>query len=554
MRSIILSKKILIIIILIGAFQRFYKLVEYPVHLNHDEITQLYDAISIAQTGKDIYGNFLPFIFPSVGDFKPPFYTYITTLFYFIFGWSELTIRLPGAIFGVLIIPAIYFFVLKFLNYERTSSGSESIALIAAFFTAIAPFEIYFSRKSFENGAGIFLMLIGFLCLFKYFANKQKFKWLYFSGVVFSAGMYTYFSHAIIIPLLVAAFIFIYRDQFSINFNRYLLPILFFIILIFPLIFMIFTNPDVKYRSQTVFISQDVALGKQLELVKSDNLLISAILQGNVTLGYIFERYLSQFDPIYLFANGLDLTNQDLLGLGPLFLIQLPFLILGIIFLIRSNLQKEKKFILVWVLLGMLPSALTFESHSPHRVTMVFTMFNIISAVGFYYFLKLVKPFKYFFYLLGILILALVLNFIYLLHIYFVNFPFEKSHYLQYPFKEVAEFAWSQYDNFEQIVFDPQFGDIAPFIGTAGHYYLAYYGHYPPRQFQEKFHTGINAREVIFDKFSIRQVYWPKDKDKENTLFIVSIWSVPLDNVDQSLIIKKFNFYNGNLAFYAISK
>lgn len=537
--------RFLIIIILIGAFLRFYKLAEYPIHLNHDEIAQLYDAISIAQTGKDIYGNSLPFIFPSVGDFKPPFYTYITTLFYLILGWSELTIRLPGAIFGVLIIPAIYFFVLKFLS-------NNTIALIASFFTAIAPFEIYFSRKSFENGAGIFLMLIGFLCFFGYFA-KRKLKWLYFSSIIFAGGMYTYFSHAIIIPLLITIFIFIYRDQFSAKFNQYLLPIFLFIILISPLIFMIFTNPDARYRSQTVFISQDVALGKQLELVKSDHLFANFILQGNVTLGYIFERYLRQFDPIYLFANGLDLTNQDLLGSGPLFLVQLPLLILGIIFLIRNeNLQKGKKFISAWVLLGMLPSGLTFESHSPHRVTMVFTMLNIISAAGLYYFLKLTRSFKQYFYLLGMLILVLVLNFIYFLHMYFVNFPFEKSHYLQYPFEKVAEFAWSQYDNFEQIIFDPQFGDIAPFIGTGGYYYLAYYGHYPPRQFQEKFHSGINAREVIFDKFFIREVYWPKDKDKKNTLFIVSIWSVPLDTVDQNLIIKRFNFYNGKLAFYAI--
>lgn len=552
MRSIVSLKKILIILIFLGAFLRFYKLAEFPIHLNHDEITQLYDAISIAQTGKDIYGNFLPFIFPSVGDFKPPFYTYITSLFYFIFGWSELTIRLPGAIFGVLIIPAIYFFVLKFLNHERTSSRNESIALIAAFFTAVAPFEIYFSRKSFENGAGILLMLIGFLCLFNFFANKQM-RSLYFSSIIFAGGMYTYFSHAIIIPLLISIFIFIYRDQFSAKIRRYLLPILFFVALISPLIFMIFTNPSVRYRSQTVFISQDVALGSQLELGKSSNPLANFLLQGSVTIGYIFDRYLRQFDPIYLFANGLDLTNQGLMGLGPLLLVQLPFLILGIIFLIRNeNLQKGKKFIAAWILLGMLPSGLTFESHSPHRVSMVFTMLNIISAIGLYYFLRLVRSFRYYFYLLGVLFVVLVLNFIYFLHIYFVNFPFEKSHYLQYPFEEVVKFAWSQYDNFEEIVFDPQFGEIAPQISVGAHYYLAFYGHVSPEKFQREYRIGNKPREIIFDKFSIRQVYWPEDRNLKNTLVVVSPWSVPIDEVDKNLIIQRFNFYNGKLAFYAI--
>lgn len=546
MRKVVSWKKILVIIIFLGALLRFYKIAEFPIHLNHDEITQLYDAISIAQTGKDIYGNFLPFIFPSVGDFKPPFYTYITSLFYFIFGWSELTIRLPGAIFGVLIIPAIYFFASKLLS-------NESIALIAAFFTAISPFEIFFSRKSFENGAGILLILLGFLCLFNFFANKQSLRWLYFSSIIFAGGMYTYFSHAIIIPLLISIFIFIYRDQFSAKIRRYLLPILFFVALISPLIFMIFANPGVRYRSQTVFISQDVALGSQLELGKANNPLANFLLQGNVTIGYIFDRYLRQFDPIYLFANGLDLTNQSLLGVGPLLLIQLPFLILGIIFLIKkTNLNRERKFIAAWILLGMLPSGLTFESHSPHRVVMVFTMLNIISATGLYYFLGLVRSFRYYFYLWGGLFVVLALNFIYFIHIYFINFPFEKSHYLQYPFEEVAKYAWSQYDNFEEIVFDPQFGEIAPQIGVGAHYYLAFYGHVSPEKFQREYRIGNKPREIIFDKFSIRQVYWPEDRNLKSTLVVVSPWSVPIDKVDKNLIIKRFNFYNGKLAFYAI--
>ncbi len=73
-------------IFLLGAFLRLYRLQDFPVQLNHDEVSQLYDAISIAQTGRDIYGNFLPSIIPSVGDFKSPYYTYITAVFYFIFG------------------------------------------------------------------------------------------------------------------------------------------------------------------------------------------------------------------------------------------------------------------------------------------------------------------------------------------------------------------------------------------------------------------------------------------------------------------------------------
>lgn len=545
MRSLILNNKIFIVIFLLGAFLRFFRLGDYPIHLNHDEMTQLYDSISIAQTGKDIYGNFLPFIFPSIGDFKPPFYTYITSIFYFVLGWNELIIRLPGAIFGVLIIPAIYFFTLEFLK-------KRSIALASAFFTAIAPFEIFFARKSFENGAGVFMLLIGFMFLFK-FLKRPDVRWLYFSVFVFAFGMYTYFSHALIIPILLVVFVIKYRAEFA---NRVfnIFPVLLFLFLIAPLFFMILSNSNVRYRSQTVFIGQDRELGRLLEIGKTSNQFSDFFVHTYIYVDYVLDKYLKQFDPVYLFTNGLDLTNQGLMGAGPLLLVQMLFVLLGTVFLIRNNfLNKERSFILLWVLIAMLPSALTFEKHSPHRVVMVFVMLNVVSGIGLSYFIDFIKRYrKYSLTILLVTFCAIFLNVIYFLHIYFVNYPYEKSEYLQYPFKDVAEFAWSQYPDFESIVFDPSFGDISPMVGVGAHYYLGYFGHYPPEKFQREFHVGSKPREVIFDKFSIRQVYWPADRSKKNTLFIVSVWTVPLSDVDQSLIIRRFNFYNGRLAFYAI--
>lgn len=537
---------ILIFIILLGVAVRFYKLSDFPIQLSHDEMTQLYDSISIAQTGKDIYGNFLPFIFPSIGDFKPPFYTYITSIFYMIFGGGEGTIRLPGAITGLLMIPAVYIFSLRLLK-------NNNIALIAAFFSSVAPFEIFFSRKSFENGAGIFLMLLGFSCIFLYFEKKRIF-WMYIAGAIFAATMYTYFSHTVIIPLLLITSVIIFRKDLQHSFSKLLGPILLFLFLILPLLILIFINSDTRFRSQTVFIKQDVNLGRELDFVQTNNLFLDNFFKVKITVDYIFNRYLKQFGPIYLFSNGLDFTNQSLLGIGPLFLIQLPFLMLGIIYLLsRSELNMQNKFIAAWIILGMLPSSLTFENFSPHRVVMVFTMLDIISAAGLYWFIKFAKNSRQFFYPLMIFfIIAFVFNFMYFLHMYFVNYPYEKSQYLQYPFKQVAQYAWSQYHNFDTIVFDPKFGDIAPGIGVGAHYYFAYYGNIPPAKFQQELHSGNKPRELIFDTFSIREVYWPSDKEMKKTLIIVSPWSVPESDIKDNKIIKRFYFYNGKLAFYAI--
>lgn len=552
MRKLITKEFIILLpLILLALLLRFFKLSDFPIQLNHDEVTQLYDAISVAETGRDIYGNFLPFIFPSIGDFKPPFYTYITGIFYIFFGGGELTIRLPAALFGTLMIPAIYLFVIKFL-------GDKKIAFFAAFFTAIAPFEIFFSRKGFESGTGVFLMLLGFSCLFIYLGRKKHLIWIYLAAVILAANMYIYFSHAIIIPLLLIAFFLIYRKHFMKNLIKFLVPSLLFISLILPLILLIIVNSDTRFRSQTVFITQDVNLGRQIGYVQTNNLLLDTILRYKITFDFIINRYLQQFNPVYLFGNGLDFINQSPIGVGPLLLIQLPFLILGIWYFFKSNhLNEQKKFIGVWISIGMLSSGLTFEQHSPHRSIMVFAMLNVISAAGLYVFINFVndlnRNIRVKIVIFSIIIFAFAINIIYFIHMYFVNYPFEKSQYLQYPFKQVSQYVWSQYNNFNQIVFDPKFGDIAPEIGVGSHYYLAYYSNYPPAKFQKEYRLGDKPREIIFDKFSIREVYWQDDIHLKNTLLIVSPWSVPENDIKgKSKIIKRFYFYNGKLAFYAI--
>ena len=522
---------ILLLIIALGGFLRLYRLADFPVQLNHDEISQLYDAISIAQTGKDIYGNFLPTIFPSVNDFKSPFYTYATTLTYFILGNHEWIIRIPGALFGILIIAASYLFILRLLRSSR-------LALLSSFVISVSPSEIFFSRKSFENIAGIFFMLIAFYFLLTYLKKEKKIRFLYLALTFTAAGMYTYFSHVVIIPLLLLIFILIFRKGF-LPIKKYIFAISFWVLLIIPLLLIIMLNPGSRYRSKTVFITQDPNLGQEISYGNKYKAIVD----------FTFNRYLDQFNPKYLFGQGLDLTNQGPVNMGLLYFLQLPFLILGIIYLIRlPDFVKEKKFIFFWVIVGMLPSGLTFEPHSPHRSVMIFTMLDMISAMGLYFFIKKFHEYR----IISILLIAFLINFLFFLNMYFVNFPFEKSESIHYPFKQVAQFAWSQYSNFDQIIFDPVYGESAPVIGTGAHYYLAYYGNYPPASFQQEYKSGQKEREVIFDKFSIRKIDWRDDQDLKNVLIIGSSWSVPIESIDKSRVLKTFFFYDGKPAFYAI--
>lgn len=382
-------------------------------------------------------------------------------------------------------------------------------------------------------------MLAAFYCLLTYLKKQKSMKILYTGITLLAMGMYTYFSHAIIIPLLLGVSVFIFRKSFPILTRKLFFVFSFWMLLIIPLFLIVLTNPGSRYRSQTVFITQDINLGKQMDYTN----------KYKAILDFSFNRYLDQFNPIFIFGNGLELTNQGPLGVGPLLFIELPFLILGMIYLIKmGGFNQEKKFILAWILIGMVPSGLTFEPHSPHRSIMVFTMLNVISAAGLYLFIKKFKSFK----IIAILTIIFALNYVYFLHMYFVNFPFEKSESIHYPFKQVAQFVWSQHDSVDQIIFDPLYGESAPVIGTAAHYYLAYFGGYPPAKFQKEYHLGDKEREVIFDKFSIRKIEWRDDQQLKNVLVIGSSWSLPIQSINKDKVIKTFYFYDGKPAFYTI--
>lgn len=550
MHKIIFNKYLLFVIIVsIGGFLRFYKLSDYPVQLNIDEMSQLYEAISIAQTGKDIYGNRLPVVFPLFGVYAPGIYIYLTSLVYQILGDREIIIRIPAAVMGTFSIFSVYLFVnILFRNWK--------IATIAAFLIAIQPSEIFYSRKSFESMVGHFFVFLGFSFLLLYVRRKFQKLWAISGAFSLSFAMYTYAAHLTTIPILLLSYLVIFRKNLFEK-RRFVLPVFAFILFSLPLLFFILTDANLRFRSNTIFISKDPALGSLIANIKGDDPLLNSFSSVKTTIDYTFNRYLNQFDPLYLFGNGLDLTNQGFMGMGPLYYFQFILVIAGFIFLIYlPNFSKEKKFFLSLIILSILPGSLTFEAHSPHRSVLAFALTGIVSGLGLYWIARTVKSYgrntaKY---ALSILMLFIIAgNFIYFVHLYTINYPSEKSQNMHYPFKDVALFVWSNYGNFEQIVFDPQFGDVAPEIGAGAQYFFAYYGSVPPDKFQKGYHPGTKSREAIFDKLSIRAVYWPYDKEMKNTLIIASPWTVPENDIkDKGRIIKRFNFYNGQLAFYAI--
>ena len=116
-----MTKKILLIFIFLLAFiLRFWDLGSNPPSLDWDEASLGYNAYSLLKSGKDEYGTFLPLSIRSFGDYKPPLYTYLTTIPVAIFGLNEFSTRFISAFFGTLTVLMGYYLVKEL--FPRQSS------------------------------------------------------------------------------------------------------------------------------------------------------------------------------------------------------------------------------------------------------------------------------------------------------------------------------------------------------------------------------------------------------------------------------------------------
>src|SRR3989338_286967 len=118
-------KLIIILILLLAAFLRFYKIDQVPPSLSWDEVSIGYNAYSILKTGKDEWGEAYPLAFKSFGEYKYPIHIYASVASIYFFGLNEFALRFPSALFGVINIFLLFLIAFKLFK-------NQFIALIAA--------------------------------------------------------------------------------------------------------------------------------------------------------------------------------------------------------------------------------------------------------------------------------------------------------------------------------------------------------------------------------------------------------------------------------------
>lgn len=124
------------------------------------------------------------------GDFHPPLYFIILWLWAKMFGISEVAVRFPSVVFGVLTILVVYFIGKKLY--------SRKIGLLSAFLLAINPLHVYYSQEARMYALAALAVAINIFLLVR-FLKDGKFNFFLFAFSNFFILMSDYVA-ALIFP------------------------------------------------------------------------------------------------------------------------------------------------------------------------------------------------------------------------------------------------------------------------------------------------------------------------------------------------------------------
>lgn len=503
---------ILVLILLFAFFIRFYHVATLPIVLNLDEAALGYNAYSLLKTGADEHGKFFPLALQSFGDWKLPVYPYLSMLPIALFGLTPLAVRLPSVLAGVISVFLLY--QLSLLLFQK-----KPLALIAAFFCAVSPWSIYFSRAAYEVNVATMFFLAGMVLVTKYLFEKQRGHYLLVASVFFGLTFFTYHSYIVFLPLLLGGIYFVYRLQFGFTKQQVLAAGIFATFLLLSFLSTqaggakkfttstIFSNPDVIYSRADWFRTDGV----------HTNDVVNKLLHNRYAgVGYqIIQNYVSTFSPYFLFDRGGFKTMHNTGSSGNLYVFDALLMTIGIISMLWRR-EKVVPLLLLWLCIGPIPASLTLDAQNSTRLFMLMPVYLLLAAYGAYAAGSFLFHTKYIFRsLFGVLFVGLFLiNILYVFDIYFVHFNFRRANFWGYGYKKSVDIV-KEYPSDHVVISGP---DNFPYI------YVLFYTAYDPAKFQKeaKYYPPTDEGFVYVKSFG--KYSFPINLDHEtlqkNTLYI----------------------------------
>ncbi|KKQ18482.1 MAG: hypothetical protein US31_C0004G0044 [Berkelbacteria bacterium GW2011_GWA1_36_9] len=453
-----------------------------------------YNAYSLFATGLDRYGKSLPILFRSLGSFQLPLYTYLSIPPLAIFGPSISAIKLVSVISGIVAIVTSFFFVLKIKQYDKFQP-----ALFAAFFVAISPWAIFFSRTANEANLGLALFSAGILLSL---VSLSYPKFFLASGFILGLAPYAYYAERFTTILFLSAFCVLFLKTIRQNIKWAVWGFAIFIILQLPFFTILGSNAGFWRMGQVNYFSDEFFVHNGGNFV-------------NVPFGKAFfilrefmSQYLTYFSPRNLFFDADPQGVRSMPDISVFYSWMIIPFFFGLKLLLRQHHQTFAKILLLLIIILPIPAALTKDPFYTTRVLPLLWSFTIIISLGFYRIFVIIKPFILRFSVLSVLV---IISFTQLYLSYFVLLKYERSDSFGLPFLELARIS-QQYSQMNIVVDSTR--------QPEAYIWLAFFKKYDPKFFQgqvkpeliEKYYQETNFQESYkIDNMEVRPIVWEKD-------------------------------------------
>lgn len=542
MKKLLKKFLLLFLILILAAILRLYQLDRFPVGLTWDEAALGYNAYSILKTAKDEYGQVIPLVFKSFGDWKPGFYVYLTVPSIWLLGLNEMAVRLPSAVAGIATVALVYFFTWEFFR-------NRLLAHLTALSLAVIPWHIHFSRGAWEANVAVFLTLLGIYCFYR--------SWFYFSAFSFGLSVLTYQGSKMIVPLMILGLAVFFRKELKAGgWRSGILTLAILVLLSLPAAVSGFSGGGGRLKVMSLFSYSRPPSEINQILNEDRGSRLDFVLFHNDPLYFargILGRYFNHFSGKFLFFEG-DWSNlrHSVPYLGVLSYFNLIFVLIGVYHLAQKK-SREEKFLWYWLLVSPLPAALSRDSIQAVRSLGMVIPLAIIAGAGLYQVILWIRRYHPFIrracYLL--LVTCYLFNLALYLDLYYVHYPRQSSKDFLSAYKATVDKVSNLASRYQRIVFSQKWGQ--PYI------FWLFYTQYPPEKYQKtaklvESAVGDVGSVNFLDNIEFRPIYWPADRGKEKTLFIGGEYELPLNDIDpdQARLLFEEKFADGQIAFRVV--
>jgi len=332
----------LILILWLALFLRVWQLDVLPPGLHYDEAFKGVKARAV------LSGAERP-IFFTENFGEEPLQIYSTAALFTLVGESPWTIRLTSVFFGVLFVVALYACARAFFPH------SVLIAQVAALIAATLYWAINFSRIGIEtNSLGTLLTLSAAALGYAY--RTWNWKWVVGAGVLLGATLYTYLASRIWFPAVLLWFVYLVVTQRALvrtHFSKWVVIAICAFLTALPLGLFFLLNP-------TAFAGRS----------------------GQVFTPETFGANLLRTAGMFLVTGDVD-PRDNFPGRPALDVILFIFFAMGFIIALVRVRKPFYAFLLIWLVVMMLPSALTEFAPNMRRAIGAMPAAILLCSLGF---------------------------------------------------------------------------------------------------------------------------------------------------------------------------